>query len=50
MLPGVYRVKFDMLNPNMSSKITTKKDSTRAKSIANTDFQKIKHSHALDEY
>ena len=40
MLTGVYMVKFDMLNPNLTSKIT-KKNSTRAKHIGKSDFQKI---------
>ena len=35
MLQGVYMLKFDMLNPNLTSKITTK-NSTRAKHVGQT--------------
>ncbi len=41
MLPGVYMVKFDMLNPNLTSKATTQKNSTRANKHEKHIFYKL---------
>ncbi len=49
MLPGVYMVKFDMLNPNLTSKITKnlKKSQKHRKDILSTKSKKLKTSNKL---
>ena len=39
MLPGVYMVKFDMLNPNLTSKITKNLNQSQKQQIKTCCFQ-----------